>query len=405
MRLIPSDPDIETILRRIESRELDLQPDFQRGEVWSAAKKRRLVDSILRKWHVPPIHVVETPSGTLEVLDGQQRLVAIRDFHQGQIRVDGHIEPKDHTIEALHNLTFHQLPPEPKNTFLRFGIRLFTITDYDVGEPAELFYRLNQPLLLTSPEQRNAFFGAVRDQVRSLVKTYEQSALDPEFIGFSNSRMSHDDVVSRVCFAFENGTIRTKITAGGLANRYRRAKPFDAAIQTRTSGALEALGAARPHVDASVRFNKATLFSWLWMLASAGEVAAAHPKGIGRLITAVELGRRKPIQDLPSLPRGDAPNRELLARLLLVYQDRATSRVGDVSSVLARDFVLWVCLYTYSSSFSLDPVIRDNQVAVTRVKRALGKLKTWSHSAEEEGERFEEVLDGALSEVQWGARS
>ncbi len=33
MRLIPSDPDIQTVFSRIKDGSLDLQPDFQRGEV------------------------------------------------------------------------------------------------------------------------------------------------------------------------------------------------------------------------------------------------------------------------------------------------------------------------------------------------------------------------------------
>ena len=33
MRLIPWDPDVETIARRIKTGDIDLQPDFQRGEV------------------------------------------------------------------------------------------------------------------------------------------------------------------------------------------------------------------------------------------------------------------------------------------------------------------------------------------------------------------------------------
>ncbi len=63
MRLIPSDPDVETIVSRIRRRDLILQPEFQRGEVWSDVKKRRLIDGILRNWHVPPVHVVVVPGG------------------------------------------------------------------------------------------------------------------------------------------------------------------------------------------------------------------------------------------------------------------------------------------------------------------------------------------------------
>lgn len=94
MRLIGSDPDIQTIVSRIKTGDIDLQPDFQRGEVWSRAKKQRLVDSVLREWHVPPIHVIEDlTSRKQEVLDGQQRLTAIRDFVDGEFAVDGTVIP------------------------------------------------------------------------------------------------------------------------------------------------------------------------------------------------------------------------------------------------------------------------------------------------------------------------
>jgi uncharacterized protein with ParB-like and HNH nuclease domain len=71
MRLLPSDPDVATIVARIEKNDINLQPEFQRGEVWSTSKKQKLIDSILRDWHVPPIHVIEVKgSGQQEVLDG-----------------------------------------------------------------------------------------------------------------------------------------------------------------------------------------------------------------------------------------------------------------------------------------------------------------------------------------------
>lgn len=39
MRLLPSDPDIQTIVARIKGGDINLQPDFQRGEVWGSPKK------------------------------------------------------------------------------------------------------------------------------------------------------------------------------------------------------------------------------------------------------------------------------------------------------------------------------------------------------------------------------
>jgi hypothetical protein len=189
MKMLPSDPDIQTIVARINSGDLDLQPNFQRGEVWTTAKKRKLIDSILRDWHVPPVHVVVGDKGKQEVLDGQQRLVAIRDFVHGVIKVDGSTEPHDPAIERLSDLTYGQLPADVKRAFDQFTIRVFRLTDYKPGEPGELFFRLNQMTYLTAAEQRNAFFGPVREQVRSLVDQFESSPA-ASLIGFSNRRMA-----------------------------------------------------------------------------------------------------------------------------------------------------------------------------------------------------------------------
>jgi hypothetical protein len=167
MRLSPSDPDVQTIVSRIRAGDLDLQPDFQRGEVWSLQKKRRLIDSILRNWHVPPLHtVIVKDTGKQEVLDGQQRLVSIRDFADNLFTVDGFIEPLDAKVKSLHGLYYRDLPDWARRLFDQFTIRVFRITDYEPDEPGELFYRLNRITNLTAAEQRNAFFGPVRKQVR-----------------------------------------------------------------------------------------------------------------------------------------------------------------------------------------------------------------------------------------------
>src|SRR6187402_1945458 len=112
MRLIPSDPDISTIVGRIRDGSLDLQPDFQRGAVWPKPKQRLLIDSVLRNWYVPPIHVVRTPSDEQIVLDGQQRLRAISEFVDGVLTVDGRAEPLSPEIANLHGLHYQQLPEQ-----------------------------------------------------------------------------------------------------------------------------------------------------------------------------------------------------------------------------------------------------------------------------------------------------
>lgn len=405
MRLIPSDPDIETLLRRIDDKEIDLQPDFQRGEVWSDRKKRLLVDSVLREWHIPPIHIVETMQGD-EVLDGQQRLVAIRDFYKGKIRVDGHAQPVDDRICKFHNLTYHDIPEEYQRRFRRFGIRVFKIVDYSAEEAAELFYRLNQPVTLTAPEQRNAFFGPVRAGIRAEVERYP-NVFDSRFLGFSNSRMAWDDVLARVCYSLEQRTLRSKITAGRLANRYREQEPFSNEVISLVENALAIVSTIRDYVDSSVRFNKATIFSWLYFFACSAEAEKVSPAQLGHLINVAETGRQKARQEA-SLPfDGGKLGHQVMSRLFVLFHDRATSRVGDVFSVLARDFVLWASAVSYSSELQLQPLLQANSKRVDSVTSIIKTVSSWSPTVSKsasDSASFEEVLEHELTEKAWGTR-
>lgn len=361
MRLLPSDPDIATIVGRIKNGDIDLQPDFQRGEVWSKLRRQRLIDSILRDWHVPPIHVIENPiTGKQEVLDGQQRLAAIRDFVAGEFAVDGELEPQNADISALDGKLFSELPGDTRRRFNQFTIRLFRIVDYKPSEPSELFFRLNQPASLTGAEQRNAFFGPVREQIKELVAVLEREKVDKGVLGFSNARMSYDDVLSRTALAIERGTLADKITSADLTDLYRTEKPLGDDTIRLIANAIRrfALGT---RTGTSTKFNKATLFSWLIFLVRAelsGEgVLSAF--GIADFISYFLLARNSAIHVLDSYNRmlaGCAP----AGRLFATYENRSSSRVADVSSVILRDAVIWLtledCLQPNAVNQRLQPV-------------------------------------------------
>lgn len=343
MRLIPSDPDVETIVRRIKSKDIDLQPDFQRGEVWTQPKQKRLVDSVLRNWHIPPIHVVENEETNVqEVLDGQQRLAAIRDFVNGVFPVDGRIEPYDEEINALHGKRYEELPPEWRRGFDQFAIRVFKIVEFEPEEPAELFFRLNQPTKLTTAEQRNAFFGPARSLVKKLSNAFSDVP-----IGFSNARMAIDDVVARVCMSVEHGNVVKKVTATKLADRYRSREPFDGeTIDRCEKGIANFTKGAEDWGDAKVKLNKAMLYSWLWVSVNTPDDPVVADL-FGKAVPFVESLRNKKQEALPkslSIYPDRKLRRDKLFSLVQMYFDRSSSRVSDVSSVVGRDFFLWMCL-------------------------------------------------------------
>lgn len=346
MKKSPWDPDIQTIYQRIKERDLDLQPDFQRGEVWSPQKKQRLIDSILRDWHVPPIHVIESADGKQEVLDGQQRLVAIRDYIENKFSVDGAIPPQSSELAALSGMTFSQLPPPVKRRFNNYSLRVYKITEYAPGEPGELFFRLNQPTSLTAAETRNAFIGVPRNQVRELVGTAIKAGLSRDTIAMSPSRMAYDDVVARFCATLEFDSLLEKVTAADVTARYRRGDEFASHVLERAKTALVSLGEAAGELPEPVRLNKATIHTWLVFIASHRWKRPAGAKLLADFISRFESARASvrgassPTQPVV-WPGGNLDDR-VRFRALHVFNDRTSSRVADVSSVVVRDAITWM---------------------------------------------------------------
>jgi hypothetical protein len=367
MRLIGSDPDIQTLVSRIDAGDIDLQPNFQRGEVWPRTKKQKLIDSVLRDWHVPPIHVIEVAgSRKQEVLDGQQRLVAIRDFASNQFPIDGSIEPNDPEISSLDGMYFRDLSEAWQRRFNQFTIRVFRVTDYKPSEPGELFFRLNQPTSLTGAEQRNAFFGPVREQIKALVGILLGTDAESN-LGFKNSRMAYDDVLARVGLVIERRSISEKITAANLADFYRREDAMDHETTELIEYAIRLIASSFGAPFAQ-RYNKATLFSWIVFIVRdrlLGSNSTLNEKRFDDFLRYFDVLRFNQAwsasDDKTQSSQQDSDRSRMSSWMLYVFSDRSSARVADVSSVLLRDAILW-------NFYSEVPGIRESSITTDKVK-------------------------------------
>ncbi len=88
-----------------------LRPPYQRKNVWTTSKKEALIDSFFRRHYVPSIVLreVHTPKDEMrwEVVDGQQRILAIQEFFKDMIRLPRTL--RDLTEEA--GLYYNELSP------------------------------------------------------------------------------------------------------------------------------------------------------------------------------------------------------------------------------------------------------------------------------------------------------
>jgi len=91
------------------------RPPYQRKNVWPKKIKEALIESLFRRHYVPDIVLreVHTPSHIMkyEVVDGQQRIIAIQNFFDDLIKLPK--ELVDITSDA--GKKYSELSPEVKN--------------------------------------------------------------------------------------------------------------------------------------------------------------------------------------------------------------------------------------------------------------------------------------------------
>ena len=347
MKCESTDLEIETIVNRIKNEDMDLQPDFQRGEIWTLQKKQKLIDSILRGWKIPPIHVIHNNQSIDEVLDGQQRLAAIRDFYDNIICIDGKILPENSELIQLDGMHYRDLPKKWQRQFRQYSIVIIRLTEYQPEEPAELFYRLNQPTTLTSAEQRNAYIGVTRDQVKELSNKFVALGASKETIGFSNSRLAYDEIISKFCFSVETGTLKKKITSNDISIQYRQAIPFsDECIRIVAKTLEKFMECIIGWDDFKYSFNKATIFSWFVFIRRNLSLSDTELKNVisyFEFCRAFIKGKYKKVDQRYIEVFSSLQKRNSFFEIMLnTFNQRSSMGSTDALSIIYRDIIITV---------------------------------------------------------------
>ena len=113
----------------------ELQPDFQRQQVWSEPKQQKLMDSILKKWDIPKLYLRVVDEDNFDCVDGQQRMNAIFKFYDNELKL-----PKESGKYA--GQFYSDLPDTIKDIFDDYELDLTLIYDSTDDELRELFARL-----------------------------------------------------------------------------------------------------------------------------------------------------------------------------------------------------------------------------------------------------------------------
>lgn len=161
---------VQQILSRLEDEAMDLNPDFQRlDEAWDDQRRSRLIESLLLKIPIPAFYVSADEKDLWRVVDGVQRISAIRRFVANDFPL--------RRLEYLRSFQGRRHEELPRSLQRRIGETTFGFHIIEPGTPREvmfnIFTRLNtggKPL--NKQEIRNALHGGpVRKYLKRLAES------------------------------------------------------------------------------------------------------------------------------------------------------------------------------------------------------------------------------------------
>ena len=197
---------------------INTNPDYQRPPVWTRSQKQLLIDTVLRNYETPKLYwrVADLSGPKYDVVDGQQRLRTVWEFCQGKFKLPKDADPVE--VHKIAGLTYARLPHQLRIRFDTYALDIVEIDDADEDEVREMFLRLQNGTSLRAQEKRNAYPGRMRNTVREL-------AGHPffEYVGFSNSRYTHDLVAAQfIRLEMEGGP--TNVKNRDLNNMYQEGR-------------------------------------------------------------------------------------------------------------------------------------------------------------------------------------
>jgi hypothetical protein len=114
---------------------MDVRPFYQRRLRWDAKMQSRLIESFLINIPVPSIILYEKDYNSYEVMDGQQRITAIRDFYENKLKLTGlELWPE------LEGRTYDTLPAKIRAGIDRRSISSIVLITESTPDPEEALF-------------------------------------------------------------------------------------------------------------------------------------------------------------------------------------------------------------------------------------------------------------------------
>lgn len=234
MRINNNNYSVAELLEMLERRELVINREYQRGSgLWPSGARSYFVDTILEEFPFPKLYMYEfmdREAGRLkkELVDGQQRLMTIKDFVEGKFRLSG---------DTVHTGNrFRDLNEDQQETLMTYVVSVDVIRNATRGEILQMFRRMNAYTLpLNEAEKRHSsFYGEFKWFINNL--SDELNEFFTAYRVFTNRqivRMADAELLTDCVLSMERGIIST--SSSDLRSVYRaHDDDYEQAIQVAT---------------------------------------------------------------------------------------------------------------------------------------------------------------------------
>src|SRR4030043_999757 len=196
------------IVRLLKSRELSIQPKYQRRRTgWPLTAKTALIDTIMNNFPLPPIYlrdfVNDEGKRRKEIIDGQQRISTIVEFYNNEFNLSKNIFD-----ENFVGLTYSQLPRSEQQMIEDFEVSFISVKGASESDIISIFSRLNSfSLPLNTQEKRNSLYaGEMKTLIYEIAAEYHTfwlvfKILTPNMI----ARMADASLVSDIIYTLMQG--------------------------------------------------------------------------------------------------------------------------------------------------------------------------------------------------------
>ena len=183
-------PTVDLIVSRIKENEIDLEPDFQREQMWNSIRKSRLIESLLLRIPIPAFYVAADDEDHWKVVDGIQRMSSISGYINNEFLL-WNLE----FLKVFEGKGYKDLPRAMQRRIKETELVVNVISpSTPVGVMFNIFLRINTGGVPLNPQEiRNAL---TPPGVRSYLKDLAQS---DEFLKATENSIRPNRMADREC--------------------------------------------------------------------------------------------------------------------------------------------------------------------------------------------------------------